>query len=90
MRMFARPLENTPIEWLIASSFQRNVFLGLALDKQNFNDDSEKAYQTATNAKPTEALAWQGLITLYEKQKQIKLNEYHQAAIHLAETYMEG
>lgn len=71
-------------------SFLRNVFLGLALDKQNFNDDSETAYRSASKSKPTEALAWQGLITLYEKQMQMKLDEYHQAAIHLAEIYMEG
>lgn len=72
------------------NNYHANVFLGLALDKQNSNDDSEKAYQSATKSKPTEPLAWQGLITLYEKQMQMKLDEYHQAAIHLAEIYMEG
>lgn len=64
--------------------------MGLALDKQNFNDDSETAYRSASKSKPTDALAWQGLITLYEKQTQMKVDEYHQAAIHLAEIYMEA
>ena len=77
------------IESLIVTTSKRNVFLGLALEKQSLNDDSEKAYRSATESKPTEALAWQGLISLYEKQMELKLDAYHQAAIHLAEIYME-
>lgn len=65
------------------------MFLGLALEKQNLNDESERAYRTATKSKPNEALAWQGLITLYEKQMGTKVDEYHEAAVNLAEIYMK-
>lgn len=68
----------------------RNTFLGLALDQQNLFDESEQAYRVAATSKPDEALAWQGLIALYEKQSGAKLDEYHQAALHLAEIYMIG
>ena len=66
-----------------------NVFLGLALDKKNQYDGSEKAYNAAATIKGNDALAWQGFITLYEKQAAKKLNEYHNATIHLAELFME-
>ena len=66
-----------------------NVFLGLALDKKYQYEDSEKAYSAAINIKGKDALAWQGLITLYEKQAGKKLNEYHNATINLAELHME-
>ena len=67
-----------------------NVFLGLALDKENENDESEKAYNAAASAKANDPLVWQGLITLYEKQAYRKLGEYHDSALHLAEIYMEA
>lgn len=68
----------------------RNIFLGLALDQKNLFDESERAYRVAAASKPDEALSWQGLIALYEKQSAAKLEGYHQAAIHLAEIYMTG
>lgn len=67
-----------------------NVFLGLALDKENQNDESEKAYNLAARTKASDPLVWQGLITLYEKQGSRKLGEYHESALHLAEIYMEA
>ena len=67
-----------------------NVFLGLALDKENENDESEKAYNVAARAKAGDPLVWQGLITLYEKQVDRKLGEYHDSALHLAGIYMEA
>lgn len=70
--------------------FNRNTFLGLALDQKNLFDKSERAYRAAATSKPGEALAWQGLIALYEKQSAAKLDDYHQAALHLAEIYMIG
>lgn len=70
--------------------FNRNIFLGLALDQKNLFDKSEQAYRAAATSKPDEALAWQGLIALYEKQSAAKLEEYYQAALHLAEIYMIG
>ncbi|KAL8797526.1 MAG: hypothetical protein Q9195_000342 [Heterodermia aff. obscurata] len=67
-----------------------NVFLGLALDKEDENDESEKAYNVAARAKASDPLVWQGLITLYEKQASRKLGEYHGSALHLAGIYMEA
>lgn len=67
-----------------------NVFLGLALEKQNKHDESERAYNTAAKIKANDPLVWQGLITLYEKQADQKLEAYHNAALRLAEIYMEG
>ena len=64
--------------------------MGLALDKQDMNDESERAYNAATKIKENETLAWQGLITLYEKQAGRKVDEYHKAALHLAELFMKG
>lgn len=68
----------------------RNIFLGLALDQKNLFEESERAYRVAAASKPDEALSWQGLIALYEKQSAAKLEGYHQAAIHLAKIYMTG
>lgn len=68
----------------------RNIFLGLALDQKDLFEESERAYLVAAASKPDESLSWQGLIALYEKQSAAKLEEYHQAAIHLAEIYMTG
>lgn len=66
----------------------RHVFLGLALDKQDRIDESEKVYVRAADIKSKDALAWQGLIALYEKQAGKKLDEYRKAAIQLAEIFM--
>lgn len=66
--------------WLL----DRNVFLGLAQDKLNNNDDAEKAYLAAIRAKDNDRTAWQGLINLYEKQGENKLDAYRNAAIKLA------
>jgi superkiller protein 3 len=49
--------------------------------------EAERAYIAATNTKPGEPQAWQGLIKLYEKQSGDKLNEYQHAALRLAEIY---
>jgi superkiller protein 3 len=71
-----------------ADAQRSNVFLGLALEKQNENEASEKAYDAAAKLKPAEALAWQGLVTLYEKQAGKKIDEYAAAALRLAEYFM--
>lgn len=65
-----------------------NVFLGLSLDRQDENDASETAYKAAVNLKNRDVLAWQGLVSLYEKQAGKKLDDYHDAAIRLAEVHM--
>ncbi|KAL9127987.1 MAG: hypothetical protein Q9217_003248 [Psora testacea] len=70
-------------------SYHAKVFLGLALDKQNQNEASEEAYKGAISIRDRDALAWQGLVALYGKQKGEKLDRYHDAALRLAEIHME-
>ena len=65
-----------------------NVFLGRALEKLDRNEESEEAYKNAIGTKDNDALAWQGLVGLYEKQSGKKLDDYHDAAIRLAEIHM--
>ncbi|KAL8751828.1 MAG: hypothetical protein Q9184_005934, partial [Pyrenodesmia sp. 2 TL-2023] len=72
-----------------SKNYHANVFLALALEKQSRNEESEKAYTTATAIKANDPLAWQGLISLYEQQGGRKLVEYHDAAVHLARLFME-
>ncbi|KAI9791465.1 MAG: Superkiller protein 3 [Peltula sp. TS41687] len=71
-------------------SYHANVFLGLAFDKLERYDESAEAYIRATKSKTAEPLAWQGLVSLYEKQGQKKLDPYSEAALRLAEIYMEA
>lgn len=66
----------------------RNVFLGLALDKQNRDDEAKRAYQAAIKSKSNDALAWQGLISLYEKHANKDIDDYCSAALRLAEIHM--
>ena len=73
---------------LFWSSILSNVFFGLSLEKQEKNGESEKAYKVAAASKGSDPLAWQGLITLYEKQGNKKIDDYRIAALHLAEYYM--
>lgn len=72
------------------SSALRNVFLGLAYDKLNKNDESEQAYLAATRIKDGDRTAWQGLITLYEKQNNLKLDAWHVAALRLAQIFADA
>jgi superkiller protein 3 len=74
---------------LDSSNYNANVFLGLAYEKQGQNENSEAAYRVAIKTKGKDPLAWQGLVTLYEKQANEKLDPYHDTVIHLAELYME-
>ena len=71
------------------TNYNANVFLGLAYDKQGQNAISEGAYRTAMKTKDGDPLAWQGLVTLYEKQASDKLDAYHDVASVLAAIYME-
>jgi len=72
------------------SNLPSNVFLGLAYDKQNHDDQAERAYNAAAHVKRNDALVWQGFISLYEKQADKRLGEYHDAALHLAQLYMDA
>ncbi|KAH8590870.1 hypothetical protein B0O99DRAFT_691173 [Bisporella sp. PMI_857] len=69
-------------------NYHANIFLGFALDKQSKYDDAERSYNTATEIKPADPQAWQGLIRLFEKQNGNKLDQYQRAALKLAEIYV--
>ncbi|KAL9005635.1 MAG: hypothetical protein Q9188_001591 [Gyalolechia gomerana] len=71
-------------------NYHANVFLGLAFEKQGQNDESEKAYKAATSLKANDPLAWQGLISLYEQQGGRKLDDYHDAALRLANIFEQA
>ncbi|KAG0647221.1 Superkiller 3 [Hyphodiscus hymeniophilus] len=70
-------------------SYQSNIFLGFALDKQGKLEDAEKAYDAATDIKASDAQGWQGLIRLYERQGSKKLAHYQTAVLKLAEIYQD-
>lgn len=72
-----------------STNYNANVFLGLAYEKQGQNETSEAAYRVAIDSKGNDPLAWQGLVTLYEKQAGDKLDVYHDTVVRLAEIYME-
>ena len=72
-----------------STNYNAHVFLGLAYDKLDHNDASEAAYKVAIKSREKEPLAWQGLLSLYEKQGGEKLDIYHDVAVSLAEAYME-
>lgn len=67
----------------------RNVFLGLALDKLNQTQEAEKAYFAATRVKQGDKTAWQGLISLYERQGGQKLDSYREAVLNLGQVFAE-
>jgi superkiller protein 3 len=60
------------------------------LDGAGKDPEAAKAYQSATRIKRDETPAWQGLIRLYEKQGSIELDQYHEAALHLAQIYQKA
>lgn len=61
------------------------MFLGLANDKLNRNDASEQAYLAATRIKEGDRTAWQGLVSLYEKQGSAKLDAYRNVVLKLGQ-----
>ncbi|QMW37674.1 hypothetical protein G4B11_000910 [Aspergillus flavus] len=71
-------------------NYHANVFLGLALDKLNKTKDAENAYLAATRAKENDKIAWQGLISLYEKQGNSRLDSYREAVIKLCQILGEA
>ncbi|KAL4810134.1 hypothetical protein BDV18DRAFT_53266 [Aspergillus unguis] len=66
-------------------NYHANVFLGLAQDKLNHFLEAEKAYLKATSIKHDDKPAWQGLIGLYEKQGNQKLEQYRDTVIKLGQ-----
>ncbi|KAK2759815.1 Superkiller protein 3 [Arachnomyces sp. PD_36] len=69
------------------SNYHGYVFLGLAQDKLNNNDEAERAYTAAADIKPDDRTAWQGLIRLYEKQSDRKLDRYGDAVVKLGHIF---
>ncbi|OSD01253.1 TPR-like protein [Trametes coccinea BRFM310] len=50
-------------------NYNANVFLGLAYLRLGELEKSEQAYRKAIDLNPEQALAWQGIMQLYEKQE---------------------
>lgn len=71
-------------------SITRNIFLGLANDKLNKAEEAEQAYLAATRIKENDKTAWQGLVALYEKQGNYKLDAWHEAALRLAQIFADA
>ncbi|KAK5168591.1 hypothetical protein LTR04_006266 [Oleoguttula sp. CCFEE 6159] len=72
-----------------SQNYFAKLFLGRAFDKQGKVDDAAKAYQSATKIKPNDTQAWQGLCGLFEAQGSKMVDEYRDAALHLATIYAE-
>ncbi|CAP64608.1 uncharacterized protein PODANS_5_8830 [Podospora anserina S mat+] len=70
-------------------NYHAHIFLAFALDKKNMLEDAENTYLAATNIKPGDTQAWQGLIRLYQKQGNKKLKQYKHAAIKLGEIFRD-
>ncbi|KAL2865839.1 SKI complex subunit tetratricopeptide repeat protein SKI3 [Aspergillus lucknowensis] len=68
-------------------NYHANVFLGLAQDKLNHSVGAERAYLAATRIKADDKTAWQGLISLYEKQGDQKLEQYRDVILHLGQVF---
>ncbi|RJE19868.1 hypothetical protein PHISCL_07785 [Aspergillus sclerotialis] len=71
-------------------NYHANVFLGLALDRLNKNADAEKAYLAATRVKDSDKTAWQGLVSLYQKQGSHKLDPYREAVLKLGQIHADA
>ncbi|KAL3426141.1 tetratricopeptide [Phlyctema vagabunda] len=68
-------------------SYQANLLLGFAFDKQSKYAEAENAYSAATKIKDTDPQAWQGLVKTYLEQGPEKIASYQAAALRLAEIY---
>ncbi|KAL2431191.1 Superkiller protein 3 [Exophiala dermatitidis] len=65
------------------------LFLGFAKEKVGDLEAAEKAIRRAAEVKPQDVQAYKGLITLYEKQGNAKLDQYHEVVFKLAEIYAQ-
>ncbi|KAL4870777.1 hypothetical protein BDV12DRAFT_43928 [Aspergillus spectabilis] len=70
-------------------NYHANVFLGLAHDKLNNYNEAEKAYLAATRIKSDDKTGWQGLISLYEKQGNQKLEQYLDVVLKLGQVFAD-
>jgi len=68
-------------------NYNAQVFAGVSLLNLLMYDESEKAYRDAASINPTNPLAWQGLVNLFEKTENLpKLKE---ASLKLADIYVQ-
>jgi superkiller protein 3 len=63
------------------------LFLGVAYEKQGDLPQAEKSLLSASKIKPHDIQALKGIINLYEKQGQSKLDLYHNVTTQLATIY---
>ncbi|OJD15408.1 hypothetical protein AJ78_04340 [Emergomyces pasteurianus Ep9510] len=66
-------------------NYHAHVFLGLALDKLNNTETAEDSYLAAIAIKDNDRTAWQGLLSLYERQGGRHLDKYHKAVTRLCQ-----
>ncbi|PGH31260.1 superkiller protein 3 [[Emmonsia] crescens] len=66
-------------------NYHAHLFLGLALDKLNNTEGAEASYLAATTIKDDDRTAWQGLLTLYERQGGKYLDQYRKAVTRLCQ-----
>ncbi|RKU44512.1 Superkiller protein 3 [Coniochaeta pulveracea] len=79
-------------------NYTAHTFLAYGLQKKDKLEEAEKAYLAATNRKPKDLPAWQGLVQLYQKvvphsvgpRGATKLREYQHAATSLAELHRDA
>ncbi|KFG82292.1 putative translation repressor/antiviral protein Ski3 [Metarhizium anisopliae] len=71
-------------------SYHGLIFLAFALDKKNQLVEAENFYKKATELRPQDAQAFQGLIKVYEKQGNQRLGEYQAAVMSLAQIFHEA
>jgi len=55
----------------------------------NKNADAEIAYLGATRIKADDRAAWQGLVSLYDKQGSSKLDSYHNVVVQLGKLFAD-
>ncbi|EWC48253.1 hypothetical protein DRE_02357 [Drechslerella stenobrocha 248] len=70
-----------------ASSYYGNIFLGMSQFHLHEIKDAEDAYRNAIQSNPSEAAAWQGLVTLYEETQRI--DEYLDAVKELIAIFIQ-
>ncbi|KAK2858434.1 hypothetical protein FQN49_004737 [Arthroderma sp. PD_2] len=70
-------------------NYHAHIFLGLARDKLNDHDVSEKAYGSAIKIKGSDKTAWQGLVNLYESQGPKRLESYGKAIVNLCNIFAD-
>jgi len=68
-------------------NYNAQVFAGVSLLNLGVYDESEKAYQEAIQLNPANALAWQGLVNLFEKTGD--LQKLKDASFSLADIYLQ-